>query len=77
MPVVLVVPVLPVGDRDLRVKQGEPLVHVQAFLPEPVVERFDIPVPPGFTWWDIPDPDPVLAKPFECLRDKFGSLIAP
>ena len=48
MPVALVVVGLEVGDADLGVEQGEPLVHVQAFVADSVVERLDEPVAPRF-----------------------------
>ena len=38
MPVTSVVIGLPVGDPDFGVEQGDPLVHVQALVADPVVE---------------------------------------
>ena len=57
-----VVTVLEVGDPDSGVEQGEPLVHVQAFVAYAVVERLDEPVAPRFTGRDVADPDLVFAK---------------
>ena len=77
MPVTSVVIGLPVGDPDFGVEQGDPLVHVQAFVADPVVERLDEPVTPGFAGWDLADPDLVLAKLSQCFGDQFGSVVAP
>ena len=51
-----------VGDPDFGVEQGDPLVHVQAFVADPVVERLDEPVAPWFAGRDVADPDLVFAK---------------
>ncbi len=72
---VLVVAVLPVGDADLGVQQSDPLVHVQAFVTDSVVERFDEAVAPGFTWWDVADADLVLAERPERVGDEFGAVV--
>lgn len=76
MPVVGVVAVFPVGDGDLCVEKGDPLVHVQAFVADPVVERLDESVTPGLTGRDGADPDPVFAEFSERFGDKFGPVIA-
>ena len=58
----VIVVVLEVGDPDSGVEQGEPLVHVQAFVADSVVERLDEAVTPRFTGRDISDPDLMFAK---------------
>ena len=73
---VCVVSVLEVGDPDSGVKQGEPLIHVQALVSDAIVERLDEPVTPRFTWRDVPDPDLVLAELSQCFGDEFGAVVA-
>ena len=53
---------LEIGDPDSGVEQGDPLVHVQAFVADPIVERLDEPVTPRFTGRDVADPDQLFAK---------------
>ena len=77
MAVVGVVVVFPVGDPDFGVEQGDPLVHVQALIADPVVEQLDEPVTPWLAGWDLADPDLVLAKLSQCFGDQFGSVVAP
>ena len=72
----LVVAGFPVGDADLGVEQGEPLIHVQAFLADSVVERLDEPVPPWLTWRDVTDPDVALAESLQRFRDEFWAVVA-
>ena len=76
MPVTAVVVVLPVADPDLGVEQGDPLVHVQAFVADSVVERLDEPVAPWFAGRNVSDPDLVLAEFSEGIRDEFGAVVA-
>ena len=62
---------LEVGDADFGVEQGDPLVHVQALVADPVVERLDEPVTPRFTGRYVLDADLVLAKLSKCFGNEF------
>ena len=76
MAVAGVVGVLEVGDPDFGVEEGEPLVHVQAFLADPVVERLDKSVAPWFTWWDVADANSVFAELSQGVGNEFGAVVA-
>ena len=47
------VAVFEVGDPDLGVEQGEPLIHVQTLVSDAVVERLDEAVTPRLTGRDV------------------------
>ena len=72
----LVVIGLEVGDPDFGVEQGDPLVHVQAFVADSIVERLDELVSPWLAGRDVWDPDLVLAEFSEGIRDEFGAVVA-
>ena len=72
----LVVVGLEVGDGDLCVQEGEPLVHVQAFLPDTAVERLDEGVAPGFSGRDVTNVDLPLTELAEGIGNQFGAVIA-
>jgi hypothetical protein len=49
--------VLEVADDDSGVEQGVSMVAVEALLPEPVVERFDVAIVPWCVWRDVGQAD--------------------
>ena len=62
MTVPVVVVLLLVLDDDPGFEDGVEFVHVQAFVADSIVERFDVPVLPRLTRGNISDSQSVLAE---------------
>ena len=71
-----VVILLPNSDDAFSVVEGVKLVDTETFVPEPAVEGFDEPIPPGLPWRNKHQVhlDSPFAKGF---RDELWSVIHP
>ena len=73
----VVVVVFEVLDHHPRFEQASPVISVQALLPQPIVERFDVSVVPRRPRRDVGDTDTVSAELLQHMGNELRTVVHP